>query len=440
MRIDSASLQGRRILVAASGSIAAVKTPLLVSALVKAGAEVRCVVSPSAAQLVSVVALASLSRHRCYQDADQWDPAQSRPLHIALAEWAELVIVAPLSASTLARWTQGLSEGLLASVLLACEVPVVAAAAMNTAMWGHPAVRRNWALLAEDHRVLRLGPEAGLLACDRIGDGRMASPELIQLAAQSAFQTCSDDASLPFDWHGRRLLVSAGPTQEALDPARLLTNRSSGRMGVCIAQAARFRGAQVELVHGPLQLPAAWLEGLNCHPVEAAAAMEERLMALQPEMNAVVMAAAVADLRCRGGASAEKASKEHLHRSLAEDLEPVPDLLAALHASRPPGQHLLGFAALSGSDDAIRTRGFEKLRRKGCDLLLANPIDRPGQGFGEGNNGGWLLRSDGSAEELPVMSKLGLAHQLLDQLINLDLMGDASFRPPDQRVVDRAWR
>ena len=139
--------------------------------------------SPSAAQLVSVVALASLSRHRCYQDADQWDPAQSRPLHIALAEWAELVIVAPLSASTLARWTQGLSEGLLASVLLACEVPVVAAAAMNTAMWGHPAVRRNWALLAEDHRVLRLGPEAGLLACDRIGDGRMASPELIQLAA-----------------------------------------------------------------------------------------------------------------------------------------------------------------------------------------------------------------------------------------------------------------
>jgi len=164
------------------------------------------------------------------------------------------------------------------------------------------------------------------------------------------------------------------------------------------------------------------------------------LMTLQPEMNAVVMAAAVADLRRRGGASAEKAAKEHLHRSLAEDLEPVPDLLAALHAGRPPGQHLLGFAALSGSDDAIRTRGFEKLRRKGCDLLLANPIDRPGQGFGEGNNGGWLLRSDGSAEELPVMSKLGLAHQLLDQLLNLDLMGDASFRPPDQRVVDRAWR
>ena len=129
MKTESGALQGRRILVAVSGSIAAVKTPPLVSALVKAGAQVRCVVTPSAAQLVSAVALASLSRHRCYQDDDQWDPREPRPLHVALAEWAELVIVAPLSASTLARWTQGLGDGLLASLLLACECPVVAAAA-----------------------------------------------------------------------------------------------------------------------------------------------------------------------------------------------------------------------------------------------------------------------------------------------------------------------
>ena len=153
MKTEAGGLQGRRILVAASGSIAAVKTPQLVSALVKAGAEVRCVVTPSAAQLVSAVALASLSRHCCYQDDDQWDPRQPRPLHVALAEWAELVIVAPLSATTLARWTQGLGDGLLASLLLACECPVVAAAAMNTGMWSQPAVRRNWALLGDDPRV-----------------------------------------------------------------------------------------------------------------------------------------------------------------------------------------------------------------------------------------------------------------------------------------------
>ena len=134
MRTDPGTLCGRRVLVAASGSIAAVKTPMLVSALVKAGAEVRCVLTPSAARLVSAVALSSLSRHRCYQDEDQWNPDQPRPLHVSLAEWAEVVIVAPLSATTLARWTQGLADGLLASLLLACERPVVAAAAMNTCL------------------------------------------------------------------------------------------------------------------------------------------------------------------------------------------------------------------------------------------------------------------------------------------------------------------
>ena len=162
------------------------KTPLLVSALVKAGAEVRCVVTQSAAELVSPVALATLSRQPCLQDADQWDAARPRPLHIELAEWSELVIVAPLSATSLARWVHGDGEGLLASLLLACECPVLAAAAMNTAMWQHPAVQRNWLLLQEDPRVLPLQPEGGLLACDRIGTGRMADPGQIELAAASA--------------------------------------------------------------------------------------------------------------------------------------------------------------------------------------------------------------------------------------------------------------
>ena len=145
MRIDvAAPLKGRRLIVACCGSIAAVKVPLLVSALVQAGAEVRCVVTPSAARLVSPVALASLSRHVCYQDGDEWSPSCPRPLHIELAEWAELVIIAPLSATSLGRWCAGMADGLLASLLLATEAPVLAAAAMNTAMWAHPAVRRNW--------------------------------------------------------------------------------------------------------------------------------------------------------------------------------------------------------------------------------------------------------------------------------------------------------
>ena len=418
MKTESGALQGRRILVAVSGSIAAVKTPLLVSALVKAGAQVRCVVTPSAAQLVSAVALASLSRHRCYQDDGQWDPREPRPLHVALAEWAELVIVAPLSASTLARWTQGLGDGLLASLLLACECPVVAAAAMNTGMWSQPAVRRNWALLAEDPRVLRLAPESGLLACDRIGDGRMADPELIRLAAESALLTHASNGSLPWDWQGRTVLVSAGPTVEGIDPARVLSNRSSGRMGVLIAQAARFRGASVHLVHGPLQLPSAWLEGLHCLAIESAEQMQEHLHRLQANAAAVVMAAAVADWRRQGGASVQKAPKADLQRTLAEQLEPVPDLLKELQATKPDGQRLLGFAALSGSDDEIQALARDKRAAKGCDLLMANPIDRNGQGFGAAMNGGWLVKTDGSTEEMPVMDKLALAHRLLDQLVD----------------------
>lgn len=418
MKTESGALQGRRILVAVSGSIAAVKTPLLVSALVKAGAQVRCVVTPSAAQLVSAVALASLSRHRCYQDDDQWDPREPRPLHVALAEWAELVIVAPLSASTLARWAQGLGDGLLASLLLACECPVVAAAAMNSGMWSQPAVRRNWALLAEDPRVLRLAPESGLLACDRIGDGRMADPELIRLAAESALLTHASNGSLPWDWQGRTVLVSAGPTVEGIDPARVLSNRSSGRMGVLIAQAARFRGASVHLVHGPLQLPSAWLEGLHCLAIESAEQMQEHLHRLQANAAAVVMAAAVADWRRQGGASVQKAPKADLQRTLAEQLEPVPDLLKELQATKPDGQRLLGFAALSGSDDEIQALARDKRAAKGCDLLMANPIDRNGQGFGAAMNGGWLVKTDGSTEEMPVMDKLALAHRLLDQLVD----------------------
>jgi len=255
----SCPLEGRRLLVAASGSIAAVKTPLLVSALIKAGAEVRCTITPSAARLVSPLALATLSRNRCYQDIDQWNPQESKPLHIALAEWAEIVVVAPLSASSLARWTQGLADGLLASLLLACECPVIAAPAMNTAMWENLAIKSNWQKIKQNRRVLPLPPSSGLLACDRLGDGRMVDPEIIQLAIASALIQKDQNGLLKNDWVGKSLLVTSGPTIEPLDPARVLTNRSSGRMGVILAQAARFRGAKVDLVHGPLQLPKSWL-------------------------------------------------------------------------------------------------------------------------------------------------------------------------------------
>ena len=418
MRTDKPSpLNGRRVLVAVSGSIAAVKTPLLVSALVKAGAEVRCLVTSSGAALVSPIALASLSRHRCYLEADQWNPVAPRPLHIELAEWAELTVVAPLSASSLARWSQGSADGLLASVLLATEGPVIAAPAMNTAMWRHPAVQRNWLQIQEFPKVVPLLPTSGLLACDRVGDGRMADPTLIQLAAESVFSRGPDAPVATCDWSGISLLVSAGPTQETIDAARFLSNRSSGRMGVLLAQAARFRGATVHLVHGPLDLPDAWLEGLQCTPVESAAQLSSALQLALPTSDVLVMAAAVADLR-REAASEEKMPKKQLQDVLSSGWTEVPDLLSNLTRQRRPGQLVLGFSALTGDDKHLLEKAERKRLEKGCDLMMVNPVDRDGQGFGNQPNGGWLL-GEGWNRNLPVTTKLTLSHQLLDALFNL---------------------
>ena len=400
-------LAGRRVLVLISGSIAAVKLPQLVSALVKRGAVVRCAVTPSAARLVSPVALASLSRHPCHGDDDPWSAAAPRPLHVELAEWAELVLLAPLSATTLARWVHGLGDTLVASVLLACEAPVLVAPAMNTAMWSSPGVAANWQTLQGWERVVTLPPASGPLACDRIGDGRMAEPERLLLGLESLAVW-----GWRRDWRGRRLLVSAGPTREPLDPARCLTNPSTGLMGLCLAQAALLRGAEVDLVHGPLTAPDALREGLRCHPISTAAELEAALTRLQPLASVIAMAAAVADHR-RAAPRADKIAKQELEAVLSGGWETVPDLLAGLVARRPPGQRVLGFAAYSGTDlEPVRA----KFVRKGCDLLFANPIDSPGAGFASTTNAGWLLGPGLRETPLEPASKLAIAHQLLTAL------------------------
>ncbi|WP_398336578.1 bifunctional phosphopantothenoylcysteine decarboxylase/phosphopantothenate--cysteine ligase CoaBC [Vulcanococcus sp.] len=400
-------LAGRRILVGISGSIAAVKLPLVVSALAKRGAEVRCVLTPSAAQLVSPVALASLSRQRAYLDADQWSHTAARPLHVELAEWAELVLLAPLSATSLGRWVHGLGDSLLASILLATEAPVLAASAMNTAMWSSPGVLANWQQLQGFERVLPLGPAEGLLACDRQGTGRMAEPDLLLLALESLALW-----GWRRDWQGRRLLVTAGPTREWLDPARCITNPSTGRMGVALAQAARLRGAAVQLLHGPLQVDPAWLEGLSCQRIDTGAELQQQLRLHQPAADAIAMAAAVADHRPLAP-QAQKHDKQALAAQLAEGWEAVPDLLQELVQRRPAGQPILGFAAHSSD---VLPQAQAKFARKGCDLLFANPIDQPGAGFGAAANQGWLLGPGPAVETVPAQGKLAVAHQLLTAL------------------------
>ncbi len=400
-------LAGKRVLVLISGSIAAVKMPALVSALVRRGALVRCVLSPSASRLVSPVALASLSRHPCQLDEDQWSHREARPLHIELAEWAEMVLLAPLSATTLGRWVNGLADTLLVSVLQACEVPVLAAPAMNTAMWEAPAVRRNWRELLRWERVLPVTPGSGLLACDRVGDGRMAEPDLLLLALESLAVW-----GWRRDWQGRRLLVTAGPTRERLDPARWISNPSTGRMGALLAQAGRLRGATVDLVHGPLAIEPTLLDGLQCHPIESAAELQGQLHRLQPLSQAIAMAAAVADHRRRLPMDA-KLPKEQWEEALGGGWEPVPDLLAELVERRTPGQAILGFAAHSGD---VLMQAQAKFARKGCDLLFANPIDRPGVGFASPGNEGWLLGPGSRVTRIEPAGKLAIAHRLLTAL------------------------
>lgn len=392
-------LVGRRILVAVCGSIAAVKMPQLVSSLVQQGAQVRCVLSPKAEQFVSPLALASLSRQPCNLETHQWDPCQPRPLHVALAEWAELVVVAPLSSSTLARLVHGLADTLLSSTILATQAPLLTAPAMNTAMWEAPAVQANWRVLCQWPRLLPMAPTRGLLACDSRGMGRLPDPELLLQGARAALTTGG-----VADLKGLRILCSAGPTWEFLDSVRCLTNPSSGRMGVAMALMASLRGAAVQLVHGPLSnVPASWLDPLDTCPVVSAAEMGAALAQRLPHVHGLVMAAAVAD-HAPVVTNAVKGPKGALPNPLP--LQDTPDLAADLAARMCGNQWMLGFAAEHGLD---RARALEKLRRKGFDWIVLNPVGLAGQGFGNQPNGGVLLWADGRGQELVSQDKATMA-------------------------------
>ena len=416
--INSTSLSGKKILVAVTGSIAAVKAPILVSRLIKAGAEVKCVITQSATNLVSPLSLSTLSRNKCYQDKDQWAESQTKPLHIALAEWAELIIVAPLSATSLSKFTSGSADGLLASILLASQSQIVMAAAMNTSMWENQSVKKNWNYVKTIDQVITLEPSAGLLACDRVGNGKMVNLDIIEMASESAFIFHAENKFLTKDLKDIRFLISAGPTVEALDAARQLTNRSSGKMGVLIAQAAKLRGAEVDLVHGPVSVQKDLLEGLNTYPVRSSNEMGAKIDDLQPSAQVIVMAAAVSDFK-NNSPSEQKISKEFFLKSIFDDLEMTSDLIKNQTKKKLENQIFLGFAAETGSDNEIIEKGKKKRVSKGCDLLMANPIDRAGQGFDENFNSGFLLGPKKMVKKLSFSTKLAISHQLLDEIRNL---------------------
>ena len=240
-----------KVLILITGSIAAVRIPLLVSQLVKDNYDIKCVVSENAEKLIQPVSLSILSRNNCILDRDQWSYLQTRPLHIDLCDWADILIIAPLTATTLSKWVTGNADGLISSILIANNKPIIVAPAMNTKMWLNRAVQNNYKFLQDYPNVLLLKPSEGILACDEIGIGKIPPNDLIQLAL--TFVQIQNRNECYGDLLNKEFLITGGCTSEKIDAARKITNNSSGTMGLMLAQAARFRGAKVKYIHGPLK-------------------------------------------------------------------------------------------------------------------------------------------------------------------------------------------
>ncbi len=399
--------RARRVLIGVGGGIAAYKVCEVVSTLFKAGVQVRVILTQASQEFITPLTLTTLSRHPAYTDQVFWQPIHNRPVHIELGEWAEVFVIAPLTANTLGKLAHGLADNLLTNTVLASRCPVLLAPAMNTEMWEQQSVQRNWQQLLSDQRYHSVGPGLGLLACDRVGAGRMAEPDEILTSIQSLLHTGGKR-----DLVGKRVLISTGGTREHLDPVRFIGNPSTGKMGLAVAQAAMHRGANVTLIHAPANWEAP--TGIRAISVVSAAQMRQAMLECFPDADVIVMAAAVADVKPAEYA-AEKLPKKLLPTSLS--LEPVPDILAELGHRKQPHQRLIGFAAQTG--DIVKP-ALQKLKAKKLDAIAANPIDQPDAGFGSDTNQAIFLDAQGSQREIKPCSKLQMAHYLLDFLQNLE--------------------
>jgi phosphopantothenoylcysteine decarboxylase/phosphopantothenate--cysteine ligase len=402
-------LQQKRILIGICGGIAAYKVCQVISTLFQQGAEIKVILTQEAQRFVTPVTVSTLSRHPAYTDSDFWHHSQPRPLHIALGEWAEIFLIAPLTANTLAKLNYGLADNLLTNTVLASTCPILLAPAMNTDMWEQETVQKNWQEIQTLPRYTSVGPEPGLLACDRTGTGRMAEPEQIIIALKSLLHTQGKQ-----DLISKSILISAGGTRERIDPVRFLGNPSSGKMGIALAQAAYYRGAQVTLVHGPIAK-----ELLDILPpitkiaVVSAQQMRDRLLELFPQHQWLIMSAAVGDFQ-PVTYSPYKLPKQELPQNLI--LQLIPDILTELKSQKQPQQVLIGFAAQTGD---IISPALDKLQRKGLDIIVANPVDQVNAGFATDTNQGVFIDASGRQKEINSCSKLEVAHCLLDFAKNI---------------------
>ena len=396
---DAEVLSGRRILLGVTGGIAAYKAAYLVRLLTQGGADVGVVMTPAALRFIGADTFAALTHHPVHSDVFEQPEAV---LHVRLAHEADAALVAPATANVLAKLAHGMADDLLTSTLLEASCPLVLAPAMHSGMWEQPATQANLATLAERGATI-VPPGVGPLAAGDEGPGRMAEPEAIVSALVGVL-------AVGKALEGRSVLVTAGPTHEPIDGVRFIGNRSSGKMGFAIAAEAARRGARVTVVAGPIELPDP--SGLEVLHVETSAEMAEVVFGRYENVNAVVMAAAVADFR-PSRAVEGKVKKEA--GPLELELERTVDILATLGKEKE-NQVLVGFAA---ETDNVVGEGRRKLTEKNLDLLVANEVGRAGTGFGSETNRAAILAATGDDVELRDWTKADLAGAICDRLAGL---------------------
>jgi phosphopantothenoylcysteine decarboxylase/phosphopantothenate--cysteine ligase len=390
-------LTGRHVVLGVTGSIAAYKAVGLLRRLTEREAQVTVVMTAAAKRFVTPLTFHTLSGRPVYDDL--FDPSEEI-LHLSLASTADALLIAPATANTISRLARGAADDLLSSLVLSARCPVLIAPAMDAVMWDHPLVQRNLGVL-QDIGLTIIPPERGSLASGLVGTGRLAAEETILAAVEGLLDAGGS-------WAGQHAVITAGPTREAIDPVRTITNRSSGKMGYALAEAARARGAMVTLISGPTSLTAP--PGVDIVPIETAEEMRREVLGRVEKAGLLIMAAAVADYRPKV-ASPTKVKKSHAPTSI--ELEPTVDILSEVARRRTAGMLVVGFAA---ETERLIERATEKLKAKHLDLIVANDVSQPGIGFGSDLNEVTMIDRNGTVTALPRLPKRAVAERILDRI------------------------
>ena len=396
------NLEGKQIVLGVTGGIAAYKACALCSFLKKAGAQVYVILTKNACQFVSPLTFETLSNHPAVTDTfarpETWEVE-----HVALAKRADLFVIAPATANILAKMACGIADDMLSTTVLATRAPILVAPAMNTGMWENAATKENVRILRE-RGVHFVGPEGGYLACGDTGAGRMSEPDQIAAAIDRLLHPVHD-------MDGLRVLVTAGPTREKIDPVRYITNRSSGKMGYAIAEAAALRGAQVTLVSGPTNLPVP--QGVERVDIQSTQDLLDAMTALCGEADLIIQAAAPADYT--PAEAVDHKIKKQGDGPLVLTLRQTPDVAAEVGKRKTAGQTLVGFAA--ETDDVLKN-AKGKLKKKNLDMIVANDVTAPGAGFDVDTNIVTFVTHAGT-ETLPCLPKAQVADELLTRALRL---------------------